>query len=68
MATLAAAYAETGQFSEAVLTAYRALQFASRQHNTVLAQALNRQIALYQASTPFRDTSKTNASAAQTAP
>jgi tetratricopeptide (TPR) repeat protein len=56
IATLAAAYAETGQFSEAVLTAQRALQLASLQHNAALAQALNRQIGLYQAGTPLRDT------------
>jgi tetratricopeptide (TPR) repeat protein len=55
IATLAAAYAETGQFTEAALTAHRALQLASAQHNTALAQALDRQFTLYQAGKPFRD-------------
>jgi protein O-mannosyl-transferase len=53
IATLAAAYAETGKFSEAVLTAQRALQLASLQYNSALALALSKQIALYQADTPL---------------
>ncbi len=66
IATLAAAYAEAGQFSDAVFTAHRALQLASVQRNTALAQALSRQIALYQAGTPFRDTTTTDALQPQT--
>jgi len=65
IATLAAAYAETGQFSEALLTAQRALRLASLQHNTALTHALSRQIALYQAGSPFRDTPQTNAPPSQ---
>jgi protein O-mannosyl-transferase len=60
IATLAAAYAETGRFSEAVLTGERALQLSSIQHNAALTTVLSRQLALYQAGLPFRDTARTN--------
>ena len=59
--TLAAAYAEAGRFAEAVATGQRALQMAITQKNAVLVDALRAQIALYQAGSPFRDTSLTNA-------
>jgi tetratricopeptide (TPR) repeat protein len=49
--TLAAAYAETGRFQDAVLTARRALTFADAK----LTEALKRRIADYQAGTAFRD-------------
>jgi protein O-mannosyl-transferase len=62
IATLAAAYAETGRFSDAVLTGQRALQLASRQRNAALATALSKQLALYQAGLPFRDAVRTNPS------
>jgi protein O-mannosyl-transferase len=52
--TLAAAYAETGQFSEAVTTAQRALQLAVTQSNTALADAIRSQLKLYQAGAPLR--------------
>jgi len=47
-ATLAAAYAEVGQFPNAITTAQRALQLATAQGNTALAEAIHSQIRLYQ--------------------
>jgi tetratricopeptide (TPR) repeat protein len=55
--TLAAAYAEAGRFPEAIATAERARQLAVQQGNAAMADVLDRQIKLYQAGTPFRDTS-----------
>jgi lipopolysaccharide biosynthesis regulator YciM len=55
--TLATAYAETGRFSEAIAAAERAQQLAAQQGNASLADVLGKQIKLYQAGTPFRDTS-----------
>jgi tetratricopeptide (TPR) repeat protein len=46
--TLAAAYAETTQFSRALGTAQRALELADAQGNTSLANSLRQEIALYQ--------------------
>jgi tetratricopeptide (TPR) repeat protein len=48
LATLAAAYAETGQRVEAVATAQRARQLALAQNNSALAQALDSQARQYQ--------------------
>ena len=53
---LAAAYAEAGQFPEAIAAAERAQQLAVQQGNNLLADVLGTQIKLYQAGTPFRDT------------
>ncbi len=53
LGTLATAYAEAGQFPEALETAQRALQLAERQSNTALADALRSQIKLYQSGLPF---------------
>jgi hypothetical protein len=55
--TLAAAYAEAGRFADAVATAERARSLAAQQGNASLADVLGKQIKLYQAGTPFRDTS-----------
>jgi Tfp pilus assembly protein PilF len=63
--TLAAAYAEAGQFSEAVATAQRALQLAGFQNNPALADSLRAQIGLYEAGIPFRDANLTNGPAPQ---
>ncbi len=52
---LAAAYAETGRFAEAVETAGQALELAGQQGNRSLAQALEARRALYLAAKPFRD-------------
>ncbi len=53
LCTLAAAYAESGRFSEAVETAQRALQLAGAQFNTALADDIRSQLKLYQARAPF---------------
>ena len=57
LSTLAAAYAETGDFSDAVNTAQRALELVNSQSNAPLADLLRTQIALYKAGMPFRDKS-----------
>jgi tetratricopeptide (TPR) repeat protein len=54
--TLAAAYAETGRFPEAVLTASQALALAVAQSNPGLTNALQTEIGLYQANSPCRST------------
>jgi protein O-mannosyl-transferase len=58
--TLAAALAQAGRFSEAVETAQRALRLAEAQANTRLAGALQPEIKLYQAGSPFRLPAQTN--------
>jgi tetratricopeptide (TPR) repeat protein len=55
-AILAAAYAETGRFNEAVAAARRALQLAARQDNAAMVAAIQAQLNCYQAGSPFRDT------------
>ena len=55
LATLAASYAEAGQFPKAVETAQRALDVAKQQGNSQLSDGLNAMIALYQAGKPFRE-------------
>jgi protein O-mannosyl-transferase len=54
--TLAAAYAEAGQFTNAVATTEKALGLANAQTNTALAEVLGARLKLYQAGAPFRDT------------
>ena len=54
--TLAAAYAAVGRFSEAVETARRALDLATRLNQQALVVALKGRIALYEAGTPLRET------------
>jgi len=51
--TLAAAYAEAGQFPAAVETAQRALKLAEAQSNAWLSTQLQRELKLYQAGQPF---------------
>jgi tetratricopeptide (TPR) repeat protein len=58
-ATLAAAYAEAGRFSEAITTAQRALELASNQNNAPMVAALDAQLKLYQAGSPFREAGTT---------
>lgn len=53
--TLAAAYAEAGEFPNAVQTAQRALQLGEAQGNTALADALRRELKLYEAGRPYED-------------
>jgi pyruvate-formate lyase len=54
LAVVAAAYAETGQFGEAVYTAERALQLAQTEANEELAERIRGEIALYRAKKPCR--------------
>jgi protein O-mannosyl-transferase len=56
--TLAAAYAETGQFGKAIETARSAKQFARMQGDNSLATTLEREIALYELGLPYRETRK----------
>ena len=56
--TLAAAYAENGQFSQAVETAQRALQLAEQQKKGILLRALPNEITLYRAELPYHEPSR----------
>jgi tetratricopeptide (TPR) repeat protein len=58
--TLAAAYAESGRFSEAIQTAQRGIELANSQGNSGLATELQGNIALYQEQLPLRDPSLTH--------
>jgi tetratricopeptide (TPR) repeat protein len=53
--TLAAAYAEKGQFADAALTARRAQARAAQENQPALAQEIGARMALYEAGQPFRD-------------
>jgi Flp pilus assembly protein TadD len=53
--TLAAAYAEIGQFSEAIATAEQAMQIAIVQGKSKLATILEKEVILYRARTPLRE-------------
>ena len=58
--TLAASYAEEGRFSEALAAAERGMKMAAVQDNRGLVNALGREIALYRARSPLRETSPAN--------
>ena len=60
--TLAAAYAESGRFSEAIQTAQQGFELANAQGNSGLATELQGNISLYQERQPLRDPSLTNGS------
>jgi tetratricopeptide (TPR) repeat protein len=51
---LAAAYAQTGRYSEAVETAQRGLQLATNQNNAALLEALRTEIGFYENGLPWR--------------
>jgi tetratricopeptide (TPR) repeat protein len=51
--TLAAAYAETGKFPEAVEAAQHALRLAQAQSNSVMTEALQNELEFYQTERPF---------------
>jgi tetratricopeptide (TPR) repeat protein len=53
--TLAAAYAEKGQFANAVATARRAQALAAQQNEAALSDAIGSRIAWYEADRPFRE-------------
>jgi tetratricopeptide (TPR) repeat protein len=55
-AILAAAYAEAGQFDQAVAAARRAMELATRQNNAAMVAAIQAQLKCYEAGSPFRDT------------
>ena len=56
--TLAAAYAENGEFANAIRTAHSAMQLARMHGEDSLTTDLDEQIALYQLGMPYRDTAK----------
>jgi tetratricopeptide (TPR) repeat protein len=58
--TLAAAYAESGRFSEAIQTAQQGIELANSQGNSRLATELQGNMALYQEQRPLRDRSLTH--------
>jgi tetratricopeptide (TPR) repeat protein len=58
--TLAAAYAESGRFPEAIEIARRGVEIANSQSNAGLAADLKSNIVLYQAARPLRDPSLIN--------
>ena len=57
--TLAAAYAENRQFSEAIEAAQHALEVADANGITSLVESLRSKLALYQARSPYHETSAT---------
>jgi len=59
---LAAAYAESGRFADAIETAQRGAELATTRGNPALAAELESNIALYQSGKPLRDPSITNGS------
>jgi tetratricopeptide (TPR) repeat protein len=63
--TLAAAYAESGRFSDAIQTAQQGTELANSQGNPGLATELKSNIALYRERQPLRDHSLTNASSSR---
>ena len=54
LATLAAAYAETGQFDRAVEMEKRAAELATQQGNSSMADALRERLVMFQGKTPIR--------------
>ena len=58
--TLAAAYAEAGDFSRAIQTSQEGIELANSQGNPGLANELQGNISLYQEQRPLRDPSLTN--------
>ena len=61
MRTLAAAYAQAGQFESAINTAKRAAEIASRDGEQKLARQIMKDVDLYQGRTPVRDPTLRNA-------
>jgi len=53
--TLAATYAEAGQFAEAAKTAQRGMELAPAGHDGELVQQLRARLKLYQSATPYRE-------------
>ena len=61
MRTLAAAYAQAGQFESAIEAARRAFDLAKGQGEAELARQIVEDVDLYQRSTPLRDPTLRNA-------
>jgi hypothetical protein len=53
--TLAASYAENGEFPRAITTSQRAIDRATEQGNTSLVETLRHELELYQAQKPYRE-------------
>ncbi len=53
--TLAAAYAEAGRFTDAVTTAHKALDLATKQNAPALEKSLQAELSQYEAGRPFRE-------------
>jgi tetratricopeptide (TPR) repeat protein len=68
LGTLAAAYAESGKFADAIATAQRALELAGGQGNAAVAGVLRSQLALYREGSPVRDPSLAGGNAAPRSP
>jgi len=58
LGTLAAAYAENGEFANAIETAHSAVQLARMHSEESLVRDLDQQIALYELGIPYRATAK----------
>lgn len=56
--TLAAAYAESGRYAEAIDAAQRGLELAAAQGNSALAESLRSDLAVYQTNSPLRGPSQ----------
>ena len=54
LATLAAAYAETGEFAKAIDADQRAIQLAAQQGKSPMAEAFRARLARFQANRPLR--------------
>ena len=59
---MSAAYAENGEFAQAIEAAQRGAQLANSQGNTALSSELQSNTLLYQAGRPLRDPSLTSGS------
>ncbi len=53
--TLAAAYAEAGQFPEAIVTARQALDLSHTQNNKALAEIIQNQLKLFESRSPYHE-------------
>ena len=66
--TLAIAYAETGQFNEAIATAEKALELAKSTNQQDLVDEFQGHLVLFRAGKPFREAAPPAADAAPAAP
>jgi tetratricopeptide (TPR) repeat protein len=66
--TLAAAYAEAGQFNQALQTAHTALNMAVQQQNAALVQTIRTRAKLYEAGLPYHESEADSNAVKQTPP